>query len=162
MDKLSKKNLKEKLESITNSLECVIEFLIKENMFAFKLLNLRRFYDRLYNVLYDKDYEHKFFLQISQSKKYNHKKGAHEYKGEIEIRCLSPEFSFKQLGKIKPYNIIITSGTLSPMNVFADEIGLKFQQTQVGHVITQENIIVRKVAEYNGRPLKIDSSFFYG
>ncbi len=48
------------------------------------------------------------------------------------------------------------------MNVFADEIGLKFQQVQVGHVITQENIIVRKVAEYNGRPLKIDSSFFYG
>ncbi len=83
MDRLSKKNLKEKLESITASMKCVFDFLIKENMFAFKLLNLRRFYDRLYNVLYDKDYDHKFFLQITQSKKYSHKKGAHEFKGEI-------------------------------------------------------------------------------
>lgn len=61
----------------------MIDELIKQDMFAFKLLNLRRFYDRLYKVLYDKDYEHKFFLQITQSKKYNHKKGAHDFKGEI-------------------------------------------------------------------------------
>ncbi len=65
--------------------------------------------------------------------------------------------------KIKPYNIIVTSGTLSPLNVFADEIGLPFVKEQVGHVIKEENVLVRKVCKtITGEPLKIDSAFFYG
>ena len=47
--------------------------------------------------------------------------------------------------------------------MFADEIGLPFVKEQVGHVIKEENILVRKVSKtIDGEPLKIDSAFFYG
>jgi len=49
------------------------------------------------------------------------------------------------------------------MNVFAEDIGLEAMKCQVGHVITEENIIVRKVGRnLNGEVLKIDSLFYSG
>ncbi len=70
------KNLrtKERLDMIIESIKYVYDYFIKANKFAFKLVSLSRFYERLHNVLYNKDYEYKFFLQISQFKKFNEKR----------------------------------------------------------------------------------------
>lgn len=57
------------------SLKFVCDCYIKSDKYAFKLVNLIRFYQRVYNILYNKDYEHKFFIQVSQSKKFIPKKG---------------------------------------------------------------------------------------
>ncbi len=40
--------------------------------------------------------------------------------------CLNPSYIFKQLVKKKPRSIILTSGTLSPMDSFADELRTQF------------------------------------
>lgn len=68
------------------------------------------------------------------------------------------------LESINPRSIIITSGTLTPMNVFGKEIGLsKLEYVQVDPVITEKNILVRKITKnLNGEQLKIDSTFYCG
>lgn len=68
------------------------------------------------------------------------------------------------LESINPRSIIITSGTLSPTNVFGQETGLsKLKYVEVDPVITAKNILVRKISKnLNGDDLKIDSTFYCG
>ena len=45
---------------------------------------------------------------------------------EIKFVCLSPALAFKKLQKFNPRNIILTSGTLSPLSSWGKELGIKF------------------------------------
>jgi hypothetical protein len=40
------------------------------------------------------------------------------------INCLTPEFAFRRLKKLEPRSIIVASGTLKPMEAFAQELGI--------------------------------------
>jgi Rad3-related DNA helicase len=44
----------------------------------------------------------------------------------LKLLCLDPCRSFQSLATQKPYSFIITSGTLSPLNFWQYELGLKF------------------------------------
>ncbi len=44
----------------------------------------------------------------------------------VELMCLNPQYTFQQLLKSKPRSIIVTSGTLSPMDLFVKELGVNF------------------------------------
>eukprot|EP00347_Sterkiella_histriomuscorum_P009407 403341333 len=60
--------------------------------------------------------------------------------------CLNPSYIFKQLVKKNPRSIILTSGTLSPMDSFADELRTVFGvQLENQHAIDKSQLMVSVV-----------------
>lgn len=47
-------------------------------------------------------------------------------KRQLGYICLNPSYIFKQLVDKKPRSIILTSGTLTPMDSFSDELRTEF------------------------------------
>jgi len=47
-------------------------------------------------------------------------------KKQLGYICLNPSYIFRQLASKKPRSIILTSGTLAPMDSFADELRTSF------------------------------------
>lgn len=45
----------------------------------------------------------------------------------FSMYCFTPEFVFKQIHADNPVGLIITSGTLSPLDSFSYELGVKFR-----------------------------------
>ncbi len=57
--------------------------------------------------------------------------------------CFNASYAFETLLSKKPRSIILTSGTLSPLDVFAQEIGVNFMYKLVNsHVINKDQILV--------------------
>ena len=57
----------------------------------------------------------------------------------FDIWCLNPSFTFKKILNLNPHSIILTSGTLSPLNLFQQNIGIEFQNIYKGdHVIDKK------------------------
>ncbi len=55
---------------------------------------------------------------------------------KFEVICFNASYAFEDLLKKKIRSIILTSGTLSPLEVFAKEIGVDFKYKLVNsHVI---------------------------
>lgn len=58
----------------------------------------------------------------------------------LTINCLFPAIVFEQVSK-KARNIILTSGTLSPLETFSSELGVKFNNVlEAPHVVKQDQI----------------------
>jgi hypothetical protein len=63
-------------------------------------------------------------------------KAKEQKKRVLGFWCFNAGFGFKKLEKLKPRSLIITSGTLSPMQSFEAELGVKFKhQVSYPHVI---------------------------
>jgi fanconi anemia group J protein len=59
----------------------------------------------------------------------------------IEFLCLNPGVAFGYLKKC--HSIILCSGTLSPLDTFQSELGVKFEhQLEANHVIADEQVFV--------------------
>lgn len=70
------------------------------------------------------------------------KQGASENK-KLELICFNSAYPFEMLLEKKPRSLILTSGTLSPLDVFAKEIGVDFKYKLVNsHVINKEQILI--------------------
>ncbi len=55
---------------------------------------------------------------------------------------------FTEIIKKNVRSIIITSGTLSPMTHFENELGIKFShKLQCGHVIPEENLFLEIISQ---------------
>ena len=55
---------------------------------------------------------------------------------KLQVICFNPAFAFHELLSKKPRSIILTSGTLSPLDTFEEEIGIPFKFKLVNsHVI---------------------------
>lgn len=52
------------------SLKFILNYFISKGKKFFKMMNFATFCERLYNVLYDPVYINKFFLEITQLRKY--------------------------------------------------------------------------------------------
>jgi Fanconi anemia group J protein len=64
----------------------------------------------------------------------------------IGFWCMNPAVSFKNMAK-GAHSIILTSGTLSPMNSFASELGVEFpHRLETAHIIPRSNIFVRAIS----------------
>jgi Rad3-related DNA helicase len=60
----------------------------------------------------------------------------------LEMVCLNPAIAFKEI-KNKVRSLILTSGTLSPMNTFASELDMQFPIVMEGnHVVKNEQVCV--------------------
>lgn len=57
----------------------------------------------------------------------------------VNFQCLSPYYTFSNLQELKPRSIILTSGTLAPLETFESELGVKFDiKLENSHVISKK------------------------
>ena len=64
-------------------------------------------------------------------------------KKQLGYICLNPSYIFRQLAIKKPRSIILTSGTLSPMQSFPDELRTDFGiQLENSHAIDRSQLMV--------------------
>ena len=62
--------------------------------------------------------------------------------------CFSPGVGFKQIQKLKPRSIILTSGTLSPLNSFEAELQVEFKQKlENPHVISADQVHIQVITK---------------
>ena len=68
----------------------------------------------------------------------------------INIYCFNPSIEFKQILSLKPYRIILTSGTLSPFSFFESQLDHCFNvKYQGNHVIGQDRFIFKFITNYS-------------
>ena len=61
--------------------------------------------------------------------------------------CLNPSYIFKQLIVKKPRSVILTSGTLTPMDSFSDELRTEFGvQLENSHAIDKSQLMVNVIS----------------
>lgn len=59
----------------------------------------------------------------------------------LNIHCLDPADGFSQIMKFNPRNIILTSGTLSPLKSWELELKVKFAQPMsCAHILSKEQV----------------------
>uniref|UniRef100_A0A8B9BB08 DNA 5'-3' helicase n=1 Tax=Anser brachyrhynchus TaxID=132585 RepID=A0A8B9BB08_9AVES len=90
-----------------------------------------------------------FFTNTKQKRKARHKTVVHM----LNFWCLNPAVAFSDLNDVR--TIVLTSGTLSPMDSFSSELGVKFSiQLEANHVIRNSQVWVGTIgAGPNGRKL---------
>ncbi|XP_047735817.1 Fanconi anemia group J protein homolog [Hyalella azteca] len=78
----------------------------------------------------------------------------------LNFMCLNPGVAFAEVGSIAR-NVILTSGTLSPMTSFQSELGVPFAiQLEVNHVIDRKQVWVGTVGQGpNNLPLQATYRF---
>lgn len=72
--------------------------------------------------------------------------------------CFNAGVGFKKLEKLKPRSLIITSGTLSPMQSFEAELAVKFKhQVENPHVIDPKQVYISVLKRgINGQEFRFD------
>ncbi|KFP84246.1 Fanconi anemia group J protein, partial [Acanthisitta chloris] len=90
-----------------------------------------------------------FFTRPKHKKSSRHKTLVHM----LSFWCLNPAVAFSDLNEVR--TIVLTSGTLSPMDSFSSELGVKFSiQLEANHVIRKSQVWVGTVGVGpNGRKL---------
>lgn len=77
---------------------------------------------------------------------------------KVSLWCLNPYYTFKSVLGCQPHSIIVTSGTLSPMETFEHELRIPFKfRFQGKHVIdTRKQVITCILSKFdNGIPVDI-------
>lgn len=63
-----------------------------------------------------------------------------EWEPELSLLCMNPACVFKNIGGLAR-SVVVSSGTLSPMNSFASELGVDFPvQLSTAHVVGVDNV----------------------
>ena len=66
---------------------------------------------------------------------------------ELCVTCLSPHIIFQDMGLAR--SVVVASGTLSPINSFSSELGMRFhRKLSAPHVIGQDRIFARIISSY--------------
>ena len=158
-----KKNIKginsENIKTLKNNLKKILkdtEKLIKpKNLLSIE--KLKKFLSIISNLWKD------LSENTSNSKKiYNFKLNIEKKKKNIffNLWCLSASFAFKEIQKLTPHSIILTSGTLSPIKNFKNEIGINFDFVYKGnHVINTEKQLFKCILSQFGDNNPIDLSY---
>ncbi|MCQ2818602.1 MAG: DEAD/DEAH box helicase family protein [archaeon] len=81
----------------------------------------------------------------------------------LNIFCLNPGLNFGKLKSMKPYSIILTSGTLSPLSGLKSELNNTFNVTLENHHVIQESQIHFSIISSSTYGMKnpINYSFTY-
>ncbi|CAI2384495.1 unnamed protein product [Moneuplotes crassus] len=67
---------------------------------------------------------------------------------KLTFQCLSPEYVFTKLKSLRPRSIILTSGTLSPLDSLESELGLEFPvRLENKHVIYPDQIFLSTLSQ---------------
>ena len=94
---------------------------------------------------YPKDY----YIALTEKEMWDPLQSKKVIKHFINFWCMSPSCAFQELGN-KCRNIILTSGTLAPMDAFESECGVKFDvKLNTPHVIDKGlYIFVSNISKY--------------
>ena len=122
---------------LLDDLNLILEFLYMENhefMDDFKVAITKKKYEEILTQNEDETTIQSYFKpsQQSQMPKWNY---------TINFWCLNPAVAFFYLKKC--HSVILCSGTLSPMDTFQSELGVKFEhQLEANHVIKDKQVWV--------------------
>ena len=73
------------------------------------------------------------------------------------VKCFKPAVCFNQIMRQEVRSLILISGTLSPMDMYEDDLGMDFDiKLQNSHVIEPEQAMLRIVKSYQGQPFVFD------
>ena len=79
----------------------------------------------------------------------------------FEIYCIDASYGMKDFLKIKPYSIILTSGTLS-INTLENLLGVHFKETlHNNHVIKNNQFLANIITSFKTKNIKYNYSFIY-
>jgi hypothetical protein len=73
---------------------------------------------------------------------------------KIKVFCFNPEIAFKEIIKINPFALILTSGNLKPFDILEKELQIKFNIVlENDHIINDDQIkfTIIKSEECNGQ-----------
>ena len=78
----------------------------------------------------------------------------------ISLLCFTPAPGFRQIVSLNPHTIILTSGTLSPLDSFANELNQPFPiRIENGHVASSDQVFVAIMSEgYDHQPFEFTHS----
>ncbi|KAF7722068.1 Fanconi anemia group J protein [Apophysomyces ossiformis] len=92
-----------------------------------------------------KDYAADYQIALMKRKHLLPNNSKDNWKYKIGFWCLNPGVIFRQLSDIT-HSIILTSGTLSPLNTFASELDAQFKiRLEANHVIDSSQVWVRTI-----------------
>ncbi|KAK8899847.1 hypothetical protein M9Y10_002170 [Tritrichomonas musculus] len=78
---------------------------------------------------------------------YQFEKDNEGIKDQLKIICLNPAVVFNPISQLV-HNVILTSGTLSPLNIFASELGASFPNLlSASHVIDQKQVVTVTISK---------------
>lgn len=98
--------------------------------------------------------KHDHYIVIS-----DFKFGKGEKDRKLELLCFNSAYSFQELMSKKPRSLILTSGTLSPLDVFEQEVGIPFKFKLLNsHVINPEQILINVLKSGSNPSLPFKSS----
>ena len=137
-------NYQATIDTLDNVLQCSIGVNSRlEPPEIASIENLQKFLSCIFQTLADRTTNKKFiedFFSVSVTNQ-----------PAISLICFSPAPGFKQIADLHPWTVIMTSGTLSPMNSFAEELDQSFPiRLENGHVASPNQVFVGIVSEgYN-------------
>ncbi|OHT02808.1 helicase [Tritrichomonas foetus] len=101
---------------------------------------LQKFLDNAFQPLELRDYNIKYINNYFSVNVTN--------EPSISLLCFTPAPGFKQIVDLDPHTIILTSGTLSPLDSFAAELNQKFPiRLENGHVASADQVFVGIMGE---------------
>ena len=125
-----------------------LELISKEHKADKKLEKIRSFIWLLNHIKNEVNDDYMFSLSLIPKKRKEKNKNILNFR--INIYCFNPSIEFKQILSLKPYRIILTSGTLSPFSFFESQLDHCFNvKYQGNHVIGQDSFIFKFITNYS-------------
>jgi regulator of telomere elongation helicase 1 len=79
---------------------------------------------------------------------------------QVSYWCLNPGVTFNAISMLKPISIILTSGTLSPLESYEAELKLPFEtKISCSHVIDPQKQVFARIVERGLNNIKMDFSY---
>ena len=117
--------------------------------------NLKKLKNFIYLLKSIKDEEsNDYMFNLSKNQKRKKKQTNKNNKKEqinfrINIFCFNPGLEFEEILKLNPYRVILTSGTLSPIDIFESELNHNFYiKYQGNHFINKDQILFKLITNY--------------
>ena len=136
--------------AIVKTLDLLVEYLNSSGSSAFNVKGrgaskLHEFLTVVFNDhMKPEDLHDLYKVHICKDQKSEGGKGFLKSKSEntlLHLWCFSPGFSMGRLAKLGARSIILTSGTLSPLQATAEEIGLDFPvRLENQHIVTSSQV----------------------
>ena len=137
-------------QAIIKTVELMVEYLNTANPAAFNVKGkgvskLHEFVSVVFNEhIKSEDLHDLFKVHICKDQKTEGGRGFLKSKSEntlLHLWCFSPGFSMTRLAKLGARSIILTSGTLSPLQATAEEIGLDFPvRLENEHIVSASQV----------------------
>ena len=138
-------------EEIIIVIDKYLKFLNKKFCTNKNLKKIKDFISFLKSIQNQNDDDYMFNLSFIESKaKSKNKNNNENINFRINIFCFNPSLEFGEILSFKPYRIILTSGTLSPLNYFESQLNHSFYfKYQGNNIINEDNLLFKIITNYS-------------